>query len=256
MTNLRDLQENFISDCLSGDLTNDNLSMKNDICGQPISEIARMQLYRDSAIGNIIAPLELTYPVIKDLVGDNFFDLMCHKYIEKHWPKSGNMNDYGKKFAEFIKDLEQTKSLPYLSDIARLEWLFHLSSLADDKQQSDWSKFAQLTEENLSKVKIDLHPSTMLIASDYPILKIWEMCKENCAEKLDLKQGVNTLLVRKNLKVNLYPLEDNEMAFLRALINGETLMSAFDKALEIEENAAAQGFIAKHIEIGTFCGYN
>ncbi len=255
MTNLRRLQANFISDCLSGELTDDNVSMKSDVCEKPISAKARMQLYRDSAMGNIIAPLELTYPVIKDLVGNDFFDLMCHKYIENHWPTSGNMNDYGTEFAGFIKGLEQTNSLPYLSDIARLEWLFHLSSLADDKEQSDWSKFSELTEDELSKVKIDLHPSTMLITSEYPILKIWEMCKEGKAEKLNLEQGVNALLVRKDLKVNLYPIENNERAFLQALIDGEALITAFDKALEIEESPATQGFIAKHIEIGTFCGY-
>ncbi len=257
MTNLRKLQANFISDCLSGEITDENLLMKNDIIDKPISAKGRMQIYRNSAMGNIIAPLELTYPVVKDLVGDVFFELMCYKYIENNWPTSGNMNDYGANFADFINKLEQTKHLPYLSDIARLEWLFHLSSLADDKKQSDWSTFPQLTENELSKVKVKIHPSTMLITSIYPILKIWEMCKEGNITQIDLdkEKGVNALLIRKDLKVNIYPIEDNEIAFLKALINGKTLINALDRALEIKEDESVQNFIAKHVEIGTFCSY-
>ncbi len=257
MTSLKDLQQKFISDCLSGDLTDDNVSMSNDISSDTISAKGRMGIYRESGVSNIIIPLQMTYPIVEDLVGEEFFKGLCRKYSEKYWPKSGDMNEYGIEFAEFIETFEPAKGLPYLSDIAWLEWLFHLSSLADDKDITDWSKFAALSEEELTKVTIDLHPSVEIMTSAHPILKIWEMCKNGGEKTLDLskEKGGHVLLIRKNLKVNLYPLADNEIAFIRSLIDGETLLEAYDKAIEINDNEATKNFITKHIEIGSFCSY-
>ncbi len=256
MTSLRKLQQNFINDCLSGELTDDNILMRGDLVESTISAKGRMGIYRESSIGNITIPLQMTYPVIEDLVGKDFFSAMCREYIKDHFPVSGDMNDYGEGMAEFIEQFNPVKGLVYLSDIARLEWLFHLSSLADDANSSDWSGFAELSEDALSSVVIELHPSVQVMASSHPILKIWEMCKENGAAFDPSKEsGDNVLLVRKDLKVNLYPLADNEIVFLRSIIAGGTLFDAYDNALGIGDDAAMQGFIAKHIDIGTFCGY-
>ncbi len=256
MTSLRKLQQNFISDCLSGELNNDNILMRSDLVESTISAKGRMGIYRESSIGNITIPLQMTYPVIEDLVGEEFFSAMCREYIKSNFPVSGDMNDYGSQMAEFIEIFEPTKSLAYLPDMARLEWLFHLSSLADDKDASNWSGFADLSEAELSKVTINLHPSVQIMTSNHPILKIWEMCKESGKAFDPAKEsGDNVLLMRKNLKVNLYPLADNETVFLRSIIAGYTLFNAYDKALGIGNDTAMQGFIAKHIDIGTFCGY-
>ncbi len=257
MTSLRELQRKFISDCLSGELTDDNISMSSYLVVDKISARGCMEIYRESAIGNITIPLQMTYPVIEDLVGREFFSMMCRKYSQQYFPKSGDMNDYGAQMPEFLEGFEPTKSLSYLPDIARLEWLFHLSSLADDKCAGDWSSFAELSEDELLKVMIDLHPSVQIMSSQYPILKIWQMSKEG-GEGFDISKesGDNVLLVRKDLKVNLYPLADNELVFLRSIMLGETLFNAFETAQGIGDDAAMQGFILKHIEIGSFCSYH
>ncbi len=255
MSSLRNIQRNFISDCLSGELENDNISMSSDLLVDRISAKGRIGIYRESAIGNITIALQMTYPVVEDLVGVEFFEGMSRKYTQKYFPKSGDMNDYGAEMANFIEGFEPAKSLSYLPDIARLEWLFHLSSLADDRQASDWSGLAELCEEELAKLVIIMHPSVQIMSSKHPVLKIWAMSREN-GEGFDISKygGDNVLLVRKDLKVNLYPLADNELAFLLALIDGETLLEAMDRAINIDE-AGASDFIAKHIDIGSFCLY-
>ncbi len=112
MTSLHDLQRKFISDCLSGDLTDDNVSMKGDINTDTISAKGRMSIYRESSLGNIMIPMELTYAVVLDLVSTDFFRMACRKYTEKHWPSSGNMNNYGGEFAEFLEEYEAAKDVP------------------------------------------------------------------------------------------------------------------------------------------------
>ncbi len=256
MTCLRELQRKFISDCLSGELNDDNISISGDLVTDRISARGRMGIYRESSIGNITIPLQMTYPVIEDLVGVDFFKGLCRKYSQQYFPISGDMNDYGAQMPEFLEEFEPAKSLSYLPDIARLEWLFHLSSLADDRCAGDWSNFAKLSEDDLINLVIDLHPSVQIMTSPHPILKIWQMSKE-ASEGFDISKesGDNVLLVRKDLKVNLYPLADNELEFLRSIMAGETLFNAFEAAQGIGDDEAMQGFILKHIEIGSFCGY-
>ena len=81
VTTLADLQRNFISDCLSGKLKQDNILLAKDIDSSVISAQGLMGIYQNSAIANITNSLILTYPVIEKLVGEEFFSAMCREFI-------------------------------------------------------------------------------------------------------------------------------------------------------------------------------
>lgn len=110
---------------------------------------------------------------------ENFFRASCKKHISSHYPTSANMDDYGEEFAEFLAEFEPAKSLIYLSDVARLEWLFHLSSLANDASSTDWKLLSKVAPGDAMQVKLLLAPSVKLISSPFPIDKIWQMNQEN-----------------------------------------------------------------------------
>ena len=171
VTTLAELQRNFISDCLSGKLRQDHTLLTKNIDSRVISAQGLMGIYQNSAIANITHSLILTYPVIEKLVGEQFFSAMCREYIFLTWPKSGNMDDYGVEFPEFLAEFEHAKHLIYLKDVARLEWAFHQSSLADDAPMTDWSTLAQASD--ILQLKFLVTPSLSLISSTFPIDKIW-----------------------------------------------------------------------------------
>ena len=258
MTKLAQLQANFIHDCLSGPLNPDNSLMASDIDSQLISAQGLMGVYQNSAIANITNALSLSYPVIEKLVGQDFFKTMCREYIFKNWPETGNMDDYGECFSKFLAELEQVKQLNYLEDVARLEWLFHQSSLADDSCDFDWSTLTKIAEADILKLNFLLSPSVKIIHSNVPIDKIWQMNQLNAQEEIELCLEVENetfiVLFRQGLKTEMMVVTASEFTLLQSFSAGHNFGIAIESAKAVDVNISIDSSLQKYIELGLICG--
>lgn len=260
MTKLAQLQRNFISDCLSGKLNKDNILMAKDIDGSAISAQGLMGIYQNSAIANITHSLTLTYPVIEKLVGEDFFRATCRQFIIVNWPKSGNMDDYGAEFANFLADFEHAKHLIYLKDVARLEWAFHISSLAEDASITDWSTLAQASD--ILQLQFLVTPSLKLISSTFPIDNIWQVNQDNALPDTEVNfnndiQDKSTFLVlfRQQLKTVILSITAGEFALLQAFDNGQTFEKSIVVASENQADFSIDDALKKFIELGIVSGF-
>ena len=269
MTKLAQMQRNFISDCLSGKISQKNTLMEKDIDSSIISAEGLMGIYQNSSIANILHSLTLTYPVIKKLVGEEFFSAMCRQFILVTWPKSGNMDDYGVNFPDFLAEFEHVKHLVYLVDVARLEWAFHRSSLADDAIVTDWSKLAQV--KDILQLKFVLAPSLRLVSSNFPVDKIWQLNQEGVSLDVEVNFNDNEVNFNDN-EVNFNDNEVNSYTFLTifrqgfktviaSVIPGEfALLKGFDEKQTFEQainlatkeqvDFSVDGSLKKFIELG------
>jgi len=259
MTSLAELQRNFISDCLSGKITDANSLVSKDIDTHEISASGLMGIYQSSAIANIIRAMKLTYPVIEKLVGEDFFRACCKKYIQLHWPKSANMDDYGEEFASFLADFEPAKQLTYLTDVAQLEWLFHLSSLASDSNPTDWTRLSSVEADDALQVKLLLAPSVMLISSAFPLDRIWQMNQSNTSmnEDIDLAIEQDTFLVifRQNLKTEIMSVNASEFSLLSSFSQQQSLVNAIEHASQKEMSISIDDAIKKCIGLNIISGF-
>ena len=82
----------------------------------------RFSVYRNNVTLSLISVLASTYPVVEEIVGDEFFATMAREFALSHLPQSPVMINYGEEFPDFLKTFAPVKELPYLSDVARLEW--------------------------------------------------------------------------------------------------------------------------------------
>jgi hypothetical protein len=260
MTTLADLQRNFISDCLSGKLKQDNILLAKDIDSSVISAQGLMGIYQNSAIANITNSLILTYPVIEKLVGEEFFSAMCREFIYITWPKSGNMDDYGAEFPDFLAEFEHAKHLLYLKDVARLEWAFHQSSLADDARITDWSTLAQASD--ILQLQFLVTPSLSLVTSTFPIDKIWHLNQDETSPdtevEFDDEQGNDTFIVlfRQQLKTVVLPITAGEFVLLKAFDNKYTFEKAIVAATQKETDFSIDDSLKKFIELGIISGFS
>ncbi len=242
MTKLAELQRNFIRDCLSGKPSSTTLLLAKDIDTSLISASGLMGIYQGSSIANIIQAMTLTYPVIEQLVGEDFFQASCKKFISAHWPKSANMDDYGEEFAEFLSGFEPAKPLTYLKDVAQLEWLFHLSSLADDCSTTDWTSLSTLAADDALQVQLLLAPSVKLITSPFPIDIIWQVNQSNSAvnKEVDLTQTIDkqTLLIvfRSGLKTQIMSVTAGEFALLSSFEQHKSLVTAIEISTQVDKS--------------------
>lgn len=258
MTTLAQLQTNFIHDCLSGTLTVDKTLMAKDLDTQFISARGLMGIYQHSAIANITNSLRLSYPVIEKLVGKDFFQLMCKSYIVIHWPTTGNMDDYGESFSSFLAAFEQVKHLPYLEDVAHLEWLFHQSSLANDNSYFDWTRLVKVTSSDT--LTFLLAPTVSIMRSATPVDKIWLMNQENAPEiselSLDGTSDTFIVLFRQGLKTEMMTIAESEFTFLQSIEKGLDFEATIESAKAVDADIAIDYCLKSYIELGIISGFS
>ena len=92
----------------------------------------RVAIYRNTCLSTLVNALRLSFPVVQRLVGAEFFDGSAREFIRRHPPASAWLNDYGAGFAGFLSSFAAAATLPYLADVARLEWSVNCALHADD----------------------------------------------------------------------------------------------------------------------------
>ncbi len=139
-----------------------------------LSAQEHFSIYKSSIKGALQNNLKEIYPVCNKLVGDDFFISMINEYIVHTKSYSPNITDYGSDLALFIANLEPAKLLPYLADIARLEWAWHVIFSAAPSKGIDFAKLAKCFVSKSERIIFSLPPASTLIASNYPIHLIWQ----------------------------------------------------------------------------------
>ena len=192
-----------------------------------------LQIYRNNIFASLTGALKAVYPVVERLVGDGFFRFSADGYIRCHPPHSGNLHDFGKYYADFLTGFAPAASLPYLPDVARLEWAWHEAFHAADAPSLDPRQFAEVATDRQAFLRFTLHPSARLLSSSYPLLRIWQANQDGAAEReINLTEGGVQLLVhRRDLHVQIETLSLGEHALLHALAQGATLETACEAAL-------------------------
>lgn len=139
--------------------------------GTPASK--RFNIYRNNVAVGLTEALETAFPILRKLVGDNFFRAMSGVYLRKHPPKSPLMMFYGDAMPAFLRRFEPAKSVPYLPDIAALELALRHAYHAADATPIDASALAALTADALMTTRLRIAPAVQIITSDYPIHAIY-----------------------------------------------------------------------------------
>ena len=81
----------------------------------------RFGVHRNNVVVSLVGVLADTFPVVRSLVGAEFFDALARLHVCAHPPASPVMSEYGAGFAGWIVDFEPAAALPYLANMARLE---------------------------------------------------------------------------------------------------------------------------------------
>jgi len=229
MLPLPDLQSRF-AQALSGRV--DELPIR----ANGLSAAQRLQVYRNNMQVALIAALRSVYPVTERLVGGEFFDAAAHAYLKANPSHSGNIQDYGGAFSQFLSAFEPAEALPYLGDVAALEWRRLQTALAPAHTPMDLEALAAVPKELQPELHFCHQPAARAFYSRFPVLTIWEYCQSASPEQdleLDL-QGECVLFARPALDVYMRRLTPGEYAFLHQLCSGHTFEEACLEALKAE----------------------
>jgi len=201
-----------------------------------------IEIYRRNMLANLGGALASTFPVVERLVGDVFFREAARVFVLAHPSRSGDLNEYGEAFPDFLAAYPHARSLPYLRDVARLEWACHESYQTADAPPFDLASLGAVPAASYPKIRFTLHPSVRLVRSSHPIEAIWSANQPGRDGTPDRETGPDAVVVgRDEGGVRVRKVEDTEWDFLAALEKGATLEEA---SAAIGEDAAAR-FLAE-----------
>lgn len=204
------------------------------IAGDAALARQRLAVYRANIAANAANALAAIYPIVRKLVGDEFFDGLARAYCDRHPSTSGDLNQLGGQLADFVATFAPAQSLPYLPDVARLEWHAHLAHYAADHAPLAAGRLVNLSEADYPLLQLTLHPAVAVLASDYPIFRIWEVHQDDYRGEIavDLDSGGEHIVVyRPHYHATVAKLSRGEAAFLTAIMRGERLGRALESAL-------------------------
>ncbi len=219
MPPLRDIQEAFHAAIFQNDTRlNNQITERNGLSGE-----TRLNIYRSSILGIQTDALAAVYPVIQRLVGEQFFRAVGRDYLRKHPSPSGDLHELGAQMPGFLARLAAVSELPYLSDVARLEWAWHRVFHAANDTNLDLQALANIPADEQAEINFSLRNGARLLESDYPVHRIWEINQEEYTdnETVDLAEGgVHLLIWRNGFELRIDPLEEAESQLLHGIKEG------------------------------------
>ena len=200
----------------------------------------RFAAYRRNVIGNWRSALGSSYPVVVQLLGPSRFRELADQYIVTHSSGSGDLNAYGSELASLIDASSLRDELPYLADIARLEWALLVAYGAADAPDFDFAALASVPVDVQAELQLQVWPAAVVLVSLWPLVDIWR-AHQSAPDQRDLALAAidplpsseprYALTARSEGNVFAVALSAGEAAFLRALQARLALVEAIATAL-------------------------
>ncbi len=216
----------------------------------------RYGVYRNNVTVSLINALAAIFPATQRITGLDFFREMARTHVRTTPPSSPLLFEYGRDFPDFIGHYEHAKSLPWLADVARVERAWLDAYHAADAVPLALATLATIPPEQLTEVRLAVHPATRIVRSHYSALAIFSANRvDEPVPQLDASAPEDTLITRPKLEVMARQLPPGGATFLNDLIGGEPLGAAAGAALDEAGTAFDLGAnIAGMIEAGVFVG--
>ncbi len=183
---------------------------------------SRFAVYRNNVQASLINALADSYPVVRQLVGDEFFRGMAAVYLQHFPPTSPVLNRYGEDFGDFIQDFAPAADLPYLADVARLERLrVHAYHAADALPLSPEQIAMHLADpQALNDLRVRLHPSLATLNCAYAVISLWEGHQDGGdLQQVNPAQAECALVLRHDWQVELFRVDVGTLTFIHHLHN-------------------------------------
>lgn len=211
---------------------------------------AGLAVYRSNVYGNWSQALAGAYPIVRKIVGTEFFAGLAREYARAHPSTSGDLNEYGELLPEFVAAFPHTQDLPYLPDVARMEWLAHRAYYAADPPPFDLMKISNSDPEAL---RPRLAPACALLASEWPLARIWTVHQDDYegGSAVDLNAGPDRILVhRPRWRAQVRSLAPGDYRFLDMARQGKMLGEALEAAVAEERGFDPALALARWVDAG------
>ncbi|MRI33121.1 hypothetical protein EOPP23_09010 [Endozoicomonas sp. OPT23] len=206
----------------------------------PVSEfeLKGLKAYQRNLKANATRALEISFPVVAQLLGNEAFKLICSEFLQTSLPQVGDWGEWGEGLSDWLKGHEVSAELPYISDCAKLDWLHHQAERAEDYQLNAES-YQLLASDDAALGTLLVNPTAQIFESNFPVVDIWLAHNlpekdrteflEAAKEKLQQCQGQVVLLWRQHWHVQVRAISSEEHLWLGYLSDKQSLEQALSQ---------------------------
>lgn len=251
---LRDLQAAFAAHVAADIAGGDRADLVAEVVGDSMSAEARLRVYCHHVAYSLGGALAATFATVHALVGEAFFRSMAQRFIGQRLPTQPVLAEYGVGFPAFVAGYEPAASLPYLADIARLDWALNVAFHSPAGRRLTAADLALIAAERLASLSLAVPEGATLIGSRYPLDRIWNASQPGApADTVDLGDGRADLLVlRRSDDAAFIVLAVGEAAFVAALIDGKSLEGAAEQAAHADPTFDLSTAFARLLSLEAF----
>jgi hypothetical protein len=218
----------------------------------------RVAVYRNAVRSNQRGALAAAFPVVEQLVGTAFFNEAADRCLAAHPSTSGDLHDLGAQFPAFLREYSHAAELPYLGDLAALEWALHRAFHAADAIPLGMDALAALPPDALDRLILVPTPGCALIESNWPIHALWRAHQpgETWPDEFDLDHGGETVMVyREGFECVAEVVDPARAALFAASLAGLSLTTALAAPAFVEASdpgATLMTALARLLSAGVF----
>ena len=185
----------------------------------------RLAVYAEGYVARIRESLAEVYEAVQHVLGKRAFAELACGYAQRHPSHDYNLSLVGRHLPEFLRTSALAQRLPFLPDLAALEWLVYRAFHAVEQAPLDPSRLVKLPPEEWDQARLTFQPAVGVVASAWPILDIWETRTRVRSEiNIDLANRPQRVLVfRQQLQVRCELLDEPQSLLLDGLLKGQTL---------------------------------
>ena len=140
-----------------------------DMLCAPVPVGKRFEIYRRHHRQSLTRHIAGRYPTVEWLLGSVRMLEVTERFVSASPPVSACMAEYGAGFAAALVADAATAALPYLGDVAALDWLLGEVSIAIDRPALAITALAALPSERLPDFGLELQPGLRFLRSAWPV---------------------------------------------------------------------------------------
>ena len=196
-----------------------------------------LEAYQRNFAANASRALSISFPVVFQLLGDRLFSKICQLYSRHSAPTVGDWAEWGADFPEWLLTADISRKLPYLSDCAELDWVYHQCQRSENPQP-DFDSFQMLSSSKAGEGHLLCNPTLTPISSSFPIFDLWNahnseesersLLLQIASNRLTERSGQTAIVWRKHWRTIVRPIAETERIWLSLLLTGLSIEEALE----------------------------
>ena len=217
----------------------------------------RLAIYRANMVAAADKALSAAYPVIRQVVGEDFFHGLAREHQRATPSTSGDLGEFGATFDAFLAQFEHVQDMPWLPDLARVEWAAHRAYGAADAPDWDPSTLAAIEPDRQAAIRFQWAPGTALVVSSHPIVRVWTIHQPGYDGEfsVDWTRADTALVARDGFVVRVSECGPADASFIAASLAGATFGDAAAATLADHPDFDLGALLARALAARLVCGF-